>query len=149
MITPHPVPSPLTTLDNDPTGINDCQNRMTKKQFRVSFLFSICQYISTCNHHHHHPQTLPPPSHSPAIPAHPWTTTSLSCQPPQPVTHHPMPWSDTPSTSDHSGGYIDRYFFPNLVSGLTPQNVILYYFIFISYFSFDLEYWPQKLCITL
>jgi hypothetical protein len=36
-----------------------------------------------------------------------------------------------------------------LVSGLTPWNVILFYFIFISYFSFDLEYWPQKLCATL
>jgi hypothetical protein len=29
--TPHPVPSPLTTLDDDPVGIDDCPNRTTKK----------------------------------------------------------------------------------------------------------------------
>jgi hypothetical protein len=78
MTTPHPVPSPPTTLDDDPVGVNDCPNRTTKKEFRVSFLFSVCQYILTHNHDHHHPiHPLSHPLTTPcpdAMPCPPQTT---------------------------------------------------------------------------
>jgi hypothetical protein len=46
MTTPCPIPSPLITLDDDPMGIDDCPNRTTKKEFRVSF-FIFCLPIYT------------------------------------------------------------------------------------------------------
>jgi hypothetical protein len=82
----------------------------------------------------HH--ACPPLTNHPAV-----LPTSLACHPPlyAPIWHtvHLRPqwrihW---------------QVFFPNLVSGLTPWNVILYYIIFISYFSFDSEYWLQNLCV--
>jgi hypothetical protein len=46
--TPRPVPSPPTTLDDDPVGVNDCPNRTTKKEFTVSFfIFHLPIYTDT------------------------------------------------------------------------------------------------------